>query len=481
MTAFDHRWLWIPLIISLTGCLVPRLPEAEDSRDPAPSTAPVTAPPEAQTVPAPVGGAGGPLAHAPAIPTVDGPAPAQAPVPGPLPDLRLEVTEPARSFSIRHATFNAQSCEVLDGCTTATGARSLMSLEFSLRNDGPAALEIGSRWTADVFQTSRCDQAYIPKMFAAELRDDTGRVVSSGMMATTCIATESGSYTCSAQGLGAHEASAQPQGACDFVDVTDLAAGTYTVTITVNPEHLILESNFDNNTLSWQVEIDPGEALGCEHIACGTTCCPVGASCDNGVCALPDLRVSYEAAADPRKLQVVERSFGVDSCEIEEACVTGTGTRRLLLFEGRLENWGPGDLDLGPQDGNPLFAYSECHGHYHTENFAEYLLRNTDGSIAASGHKQGYCLSDMSRLDDPTTPHASRPPPGRTTPCNRLSAGYADVYDTETACQWIDVTDVPHGDYLLEVTINPDHHIAEADTSNNTIQVPVTLSANGVR
>jgi hypothetical protein len=368
-----------------------------------------------------------------------------------------------------------QSCEVLDGCATQTGLRSLMSVEFTLHNDGDAPLEIGSPWKADIYQSSRCDQAYIPNLFAAELRDGQGKVVSRGSMATKCIETKSGSYTCSSQGLGTREVSTQPQGKCDFLDVTDLEEGDYTVRITVNPEKQIVESNYTNNSVEWGVRIDPVESQSCEHITCGSMCCPVGASCDNGQCTLPDLRVNYEAAADPRKLRFVNRAFGVDSCEVEETCVGGPGVRRLLLFEGRLENWGPGDLDLGAQEGNPLFEYSECHGHYHTQGFAQYSLLNLDGSVAAEGHKQGYCLSDMSRIDDPDAPTAERPPAGRTTPCNRLTAGWADVYDTETPCQWIDVTGVPSGEYVLEVTINPTAHIAEVRTDNNTIEVPVRV------
>jgi hypothetical protein len=397
-----------------------------------------------------------------------------------LPDLRLEAPERG-SVNFRQARFVDESCEVLDGCATETGSRSLMGLEFALRNDGAVPIELGSPSEADIFQRSRCDKASIPGLFAAELRDERGRVVSRGSLATKCIASDGGDYSCTSQGLGADESSEQPQGACDFLDITDVEPGEYTISVTVNPERQIEEADYDNNTIEWTIPITRAETESCAHITCGDSCCPVGASCDDGACALPDLRVNYEAAADRTKLQVVERSFGLDSCELEEACVGGAGRRRLLLFEGRLENWGPGDLDLGPQEGNPLFTYSACHDHYHTENFAEYLLRNPDGTLAASGHKVGYCVADTAPIEDPSAPMTERPAPGRSTPCNKLTAGYADVYDIQTPCQWIDVTDVPPGDYLLEVTINPDGHVAEVDTKNNTIEVPLTLTERGLR
>lgn len=420
-----------------------------------------------------------PAKEKPPAPTKEKPAapkPEVKPEPPKLPDLRLVALDSEDSVSFRQQIVIDESCEVLDGCAKETGSRALMGVEFTMRNDGTAPLDIGSPWDADIFESSQCDQAYIPGLFTAELRDSSDRVVSRGSMATKCIKADNGSFTCGSQGLGMNEASTQPQGACNFLDVTGLEEGEYTIRVTVNPEHKISESNYDNNTVEWTVELDPVEAEDCGHLTCGASCCPVGASCNNGTCTLPDLRINYDAAENT--IQFVNRSFAVDSCELEEACVGGPGTRRLLLFEGRLENYGPGNLDLGPQEGNPLFTYSECHGHYHTDNFASYALLNTDGSTAAEGHKQGYCLSDMTRVDDPDAPRGERPPPGRGTPCNRLTAGYADIYDTDTPCQWIDVTDVAPGDYILEAVINPDGHVAEVTTSNNTIRVPVRVPGN---
>ena len=60
----------------------------------------------------------------------------------------------------------------------------------------------------------------------------------------------------------------------------------------------------------------------------------------------------------------------------------------------------------------------------------------------------------------------------------RISRGWADVYSAELPCQWIDVTDVPPGNYKLHVVINPDHLLAETDYSNNEALVDVTIEAN---
>ena len=60
-----------------------------------------------------------------------------------------------------------------------------------------------------------------------------------------------------------------------------------------------------------------------------------------------------------------------------------------------------------------------------------------------------------------------------------ISVGWSDVYDASLDCQWIDVTGVAPGQYLLRVTINggPNgaHVFAESDYTDNVATVPVTI------
>jgi hypothetical protein len=39
----------------------------------------------------------------------------------------------------------------------------------------------------------------------------------------------------------------------------------------------------------------------------------------------------------------------------------------------------------------------------------------------------------------------------------------------------VDVTGVPPGAYLLEVTVNPDGVLTESDLTNNTVRLPVRI------
>src|SRR5262249_13254561 len=56
-----------------------------------------------------------------------------------------------------------------------------------------------------------------------------------------------------------------------------------------------------------------------------------------------------------------------------------------------------------------------------------------------------------------------------------LQAGWADTYNDTIACQYIDITGVAAGDYLIQMTIKPDNLIPESNYANNMIQIPFTI------
>jgi hypothetical protein len=185
---------------------------------------------------------------------------------------------------------------------------------------------------------------------------------------------------------------------------------------------------------------------------------------------LPDLGIDE---TDLRNSVTIDSQFfAADHCAIVEGCVNGTGERKLLRFNTVTPNYGPGDLFLGDPRGNPEFQYSACHGHYHFDSYADYRLLDQSGRVVARGHKQAFCLVDLWR------PNGSRGDPNpQFTHCGfqGISAGWADIYHRGLDCQWIDITGVPAGRYVLEVVVNPNGALREIDYSNNVAHAEVQI------
>jgi hypothetical protein len=188
---------------------------------------------------------------------------------------------------------------------------------------------------------------------------------------------------------------------------------------------------------------------------------------------LPDLTV------DPKRfesqLEIVDRLFEAGDCEFLEGSVDATGYRRLLRFDTVVMNMGGSDLYLGdPTDPqNPYhdtFEFSPCHGHYHISGFADYRLLNTDRTVADLGHKQAFCF--ISSLK-----YANTGKPDYTCRNQGIADGYGDWYYKQLSGQWIDITGVPKGDYIVQVTINAAGTFDEGENRHpnvveTTIHVP---------
>jgi hypothetical protein len=163
------------------------------------------------------------------------------------------------------------------------------------------------------------------------------------------------------------------------------------------------------------------------------------------------------------------------TCELLEGCVGSTGWRTVMLFTVATPNIGSADMALGiPANLPELFHYSECHDHYHFDEFARYELRDGD-AVVATGHKQAFCLLDTTSwawpLELPQFDCANQ----------GISRGFSDFYESGLPCQWVDVTNTPPGAYTLRVTLNPPRPahaqpmLNERDYTNNVVEVPVVI------
>lgn len=179
----------------------------------------------------------------------------------------------------------------------------------------------------------------------------------------------------------------------------------------------------------------------------------------------PDIVVSM-ASANPR---ITTETFAAGACEIEEGTITA-GTHKLLRFNTQTRNIGTADLVLGNPANSSMFEWGACHGHYHFRSFAQYRLLDSTGAVVRNGKKVGFCLMDITRIDTGANPSA------RYTCSNQgIQAGWADVYSSNLSGQWIDITGVPAGNYVLEIAMDPMNVIDETDETNNTGRLNVTI------
>ncbi len=139
-----------------------------------------------------------------------------------------------------------------------------------------------------------------------------------------------------------------------------------------------------------------------------------------------------------------------DACLVNEGCLQGLGVRQILRFTTHIKNIGNQDYFIGvPSADNDQFEWDQCHNHYHYEGYAEYLLFDGEGNpMPQIGFKNGFCVLDLECSDGGIAKFG----------CGNMgiTAGCGDIYSSGLSCQWIDVTDVPDGDYYLVVRTNWD-------------------------
>jgi len=169
---------------------------------------------------------------------------------------------------------------------------------------------------------------------------------------------------------------------------------------------------------------------------------------DNG--GKPDLVVDPQRFVS--QMEIVDRLFTEGDCALEEGAVDALGVRRILRFDTVVMNSGDGDLVVGDRSdpNNPFaefFEFAPCHGHFHIRDFSVYELLNVDRTLVIAAHKQGFCMEDSIKYDG----GKSR---GFNCQFQGITSGWGDWYFKQLTGQWIDITGVPAGDYIVRVRIN---------------------------
>ena len=138
-------------------------------------------------------------------------------------------------------------------------------------------------------------------------------------------------------------------------------------------------------------------------------------------------------------------------------------------------------------DGGIRFVRSETHRHWHFLDFERYDILTADGKTVGRDQKTGFCLGDRYNASrsirlpgEPEQPvwtqECGRGQPERLIVHEGISPGYGDDYVPQLEGQWIDITGLPAGNYVLRHRVNVERVLRESDYGNNSAETPFELS-----
>jgi hypothetical protein len=222
------------------------------------------------------------------------------------------------------------------------------------------------------------------------------------------------------------------------------------------------------------------------------------AAAAQGIDMLPDLdqqvptNLSVKRTATPAG---VREHLGFDSA----AANVGDGDLRLLGYRrtataptmrvNQIVDRTQGDPRVVRDVGVMSYVVHPDHKHWHLLGFERYELRRpgASGASLALDQKTGFCLGDRFAVPNAGALPGFSPTPLLADTCGLgqpnltgifagISVGYADVYKAHIEGQYIDVTALPQGRYVLTHTVNTDGLLAESDLSNNASSVLFRLT-----
>jgi hypothetical protein len=177
----------------------------------------------------------------------------------PLPsDLAVVASKMDGTVAITTAPFTTESCEVVEGCVVP-GVRRLLRFATVVENLGPGDLILGQvpppGVSSGIFVWSPCHMHHHVMGYADYELRDAGGVVMTGHKQGFCLEDDeqigvgpTHHYNCNFQGITTGWADVYGNGlACQWVDITDVAPGTYTLRVVIDASGVLPDSDPSNN------------------------------------------------------------------------------------------------------------------------------------------------------------------------------------------------------------------------------------------
>ncbi len=189
-----------------------------------------------------------------------------------------------------------------------------------------------------------------------------------------------------------------------------------------------------------------------------------------------------------------------------------SGGVRRLRFSTYIVNLGPGRFDVIGSDPDPadstkltrvtqrleqsggwvtqptpatMFYSGDGHDHWHVFGLQDFKLafQATPSERIATGVKTGFCFWDNVNLSGAprfyTGATECHQQTNGTVPMG-LSVNWGDKYPWSIGFQYIDVSQLPYGNYCLTLTADPRGEFIEASTANNSTQTLISIQPDGV-
>ncbi|MBA3687652.1 MAG: hypothetical protein H0W81_02260 [Chloroflexi bacterium] len=197
------------------------------------------------------------------------------------------------------------------------------------------------------------------------------------------------------------------------------------------------------------------------------------------------------------------RQFSVDTTLISGRSLLRFTTVLINIGDGPLQTHGynlqpNGDMSVEQQIQDSLGGWTsypteyhmyyagDLHSHWHLRDFESYVLQRNNGPDVRTGAKHGFCLQDsytfnLSLPGAPSSAHYLNCGNSSSTEVTTgISVGWGDKYAYKLRDQYIDITDLPSGQYTLTGTADALNSIAERCELNNTTKAVLQISGNSV-